>query len=99
MTAVTPVTFQNIPLSKLIASPRNVRRNRKADIDALAASISSCGLLQNLCVVPQDGGRSEVDAGGRRLMALKKLAKDGVIAKDFPVPCHIVAPRMAARSR
>ncbi len=23
-------------------------------------------------------------------MALKKLAKDGVIAKDFPVPCHIV---------
>jgi hypothetical protein len=24
-------------------------------------------------------------------MALKKLAKDGVIAKDFPVPCHIVA--------
>ncbi len=91
MTAVTQ-TFQNIPLSKLIASPRNVRRkDRKADIDALAASIASCGLLQNLCVVPGEGDRFEVDAGRRRLMALKKLAKDGVIAKDFPVPCHIVA--------
>ena len=83
--------FQNIPLNKLIASPRNVRRkDRKADIDSLAASIASCGLLQNLCVVPGEGDRFEVDAGGRRLMALKKLAKDGVIAKDFPVPCHIV---------
>jgi len=84
-------SFQNIPLNKLIASPRNVRRkDRKADIDSLAASIASCGLLQNLCVVPGEGDRFEVDAGGRRLMALKKLAKDGVIAKDFPVPCHIV---------
>ncbi|MBK8840320.1 MAG: ParB N-terminal domain-containing protein [Hyphomonadaceae bacterium] len=84
--------FQNIPLNKLIASPRNVRRkDRKADIDALAASIASCGLLQNLCVVAGEGDRFEVDAGGRRLMALKKLAKDGVIAKDFPVPCHVVA--------
>ena len=84
--------FQNIPLNKLIASPRNVRRkDRKADIDSLAASIASCGLLQNLCVVPGEGDRFEVDAGGRRLMALKMLAKDGVIAKDFPVPCHIVA--------
>lgn len=84
--------FQNIPLNKLIASPRNVRRkDRKVDIDSLAASIASCGLLQNLCVVPGEGDRFEVDAGGRRLMALKMLAKDGVIAKDFPVPCHIVA--------
>jgi len=91
MTSVTQ-NFQNIPLNKLIASPRNVRRkDRKADIDSLAASIASCGLLQNLCVVPGEGDRFEVDAGGRRLLALKKLAKDGVIAKDFPVPCHVVA--------
>jgi ParB family chromosome partitioning protein len=46
--------------------------------------------LQNLCVVAQKD-RFEVDAGGRRLMALKKLAKDGLIAKDFPVPCNVVA--------
>jgi ParB family chromosome partitioning protein len=49
--------FQNIPLNKLIASPRNVRRkDRKADIDSLAASIASCGLLQNLCVVARRRG-------------------------------------------
>ena len=90
MTAQTQ-NFQYVPLNNLVVSPRNVRRkDRKADIDALAASISSRGLLQNLCVVAQKD-RFEVDAGGRRLMALKKLAKDGLIAKDFPVPCHIVA--------
>ena len=90
MTAQTQ-NFQYVPLNNLVVSPRNVRRkDRKADIDALAASISSRGLLQNLCVVAQKD-RFEVDAGGRRLMALKKLARDGLIAKDFPVPCNVVA--------
>lgn len=84
-----PIQF--IPLNKLVASPRNVRRrDRKADIDALAASIASRGLLQNLCVVPTAEDTFEVDAGGRRLAALKKLARDKVIAKDFPVPCNVV---------
>lgn len=85
-------TIQFIPLNKLVASPRNVRRkDRKADIDALAASIAARGLLQNLCVVPGEGDKFEVDAGGRRLLALKQLVRTGVIVKDFPVPCHVVA--------
>lgn len=85
-------TIQFVPLNKLVASPRNVRRNdRKTDIDALAVSIAAHGLLQNLCVVPAEGDKFEVDAGGRRLLALKQLAKTGAIAKDFPVPCHVVA--------
>src|SRR5690606_16286242 len=54
------------------------------------ASIASVGLLQNLCVVAGDDGRYEVEAGWRRRLALKHLAKSGVIAKDFPVPCEIV---------
>jgi ParB family transcriptional regulator, chromosome partitioning protein len=92
MTAQTQ-TIEFIPLNKLVASPRNVRRkNRKADIDALAASIAARGLLQNLCVSPNEDGRFEVDAGGRRLLALKQLAKTGQIAKDFPVPCQVGAP-------
>ncbi len=86
-------TIQHIPLNRLVVSPRNVRRkDRKSDIDALAASIASRGLLQNLCVVPGEGDRFEVDAGGRRLAALKLLARTGAIAKDWPVPCHVVAP-------
>jgi len=91
MTSATQ-TIDMIPLNKLVASPRNVRRrDRKVDIDALAASIAACGLLQNLCVVPKDNGRFEVDAGGRRLAALKQLAQAGAIAKDYPVPCHVIA--------
>jgi ParB family chromosome partitioning protein len=86
------MSIQFIPLNKLIASPRNVRRkDRKADIEALAASIASHGLLQNLCVVPAEGERFEVDAGGRRLQALKLLAKTGVIARDTAIACNIVA--------
>ncbi len=46
-------SIQLIALNKLAASPRNVRKqDRKADLDALAASIAAHGLLQNLCVVP-----------------------------------------------
>lgn len=81
-----------IPLNQLIASPRNVRRkDRKADIDALAASIAAQGLLQNLCVVAADDGKYEVDAGGRRLSALKQLAKAGLIPRNHPVRCQVIA--------
>jgi len=84
--------IQLIALNNLIASPRNVRKqDRMADIDALAASIAAHGLLQNLCVVPTADDKFEVDAGGRRLAALKQLAKQKVIANDHPIPCHVVA--------
>jgi ParB family chromosome partitioning protein len=44
------ITF--IPLNKLGSSRLNARKsNRKADIDALAASIAAHGLLQNLNVI------------------------------------------------
>ena len=91
MTAQTQ-PIQLIALNNLVASPRNVRKqDRKADIDALAASIAAHGLLQNLCVVLTENDNFEVDAGGRRLAALKQLAKQKVIAKDHPIPCHVVA--------
>jgi len=80
-----------IPLNRLIPSPRNVRKtDRKVDIDMLAASIAARGLLQNLCVVETAEGKFEVDAGGRRLAALKLLARDKIIPKDHPVACNIV---------
>ncbi len=90
--SVQSQSIQFIPLNRLVVSPRNVRRkDRKADIEALAASIASRGLLQNLCVVPGEDDRFEVDAGGRRHLALKLLAKTGVIAKDFRVACNVFA--------
>ncbi|WP_432212093.1 ParB/Srx family N-terminal domain-containing protein [Bosea vestrisii] len=48
------------------------------------------GLRQNLNVMALEGGRYEVVAGGRRLRALKKLAKAGAVAKDVSVPCLVL---------
>ncbi len=39
--------------------------------------------------------RFAVDAGGRRLKALKQLAEDGVIAADHLVPCLVEDERNA----
>src|SRR5579863_2165636 len=85
----TMTTMQTIPLTQLVPSPVNVRKTGSKDgIEALAASIAAHGLLQNLSVRPAKGGSYEVVAGGRRLAALKLLAKQKRIAADYPVPCH-----------
>ena len=90
------ISIQPIPLHKLTTSSLNVRKmGRKADVDALAASILAHGLLQNLNVVASDGGKFEVVAGGRRLAALKALVKAGAIARDYVVPCKVVANEQA----
>lgn len=84
---------QTIALNKLILSPRNVRRtNGDEDIESLADSIHSKGLLQNLVVSESldEPGKFEVDAGGRRLRALQLLASTKRIAKNHPVPVHII---------
>ena len=90
------LSLQKIPLNKLTTSALNVRKtDRKVDIDALAAYILAHGLLQNLNVVASDEGRFEVVAGGRRLAALKTLAKAGMIARDYPVPCSVLPNEQA----
>ncbi|MBN9405521.1 MAG: ParB/RepB/Spo0J family partition protein [Burkholderiales bacterium] len=83
-----------VPLSRLVLRPtgRNVRKTPRMSIPELAASIQRVGLLQNLIVIPAaDGEHYEVVAGGRRLAALKLLAKKRRIAKDWDVPCLQVA--------
>lgn len=95
------MTLSLIPLNNLLRSKRNARRTKAGGIDDLAASILAHGLLQNLLVLPIDPpwteaganvgtARFEVIAGGRRLLALKKLAREKKIAKDHPVPCDIL---------
>jgi ParB family chromosome partitioning protein len=79
-----------VPLSRLVLRPtgRNVRKTSRMSIPELAASIQRVGLLQNLIVIAaSDGEHYEVVAGGRRLAALKLLAKKHRIAKDWDVPC------------
>ncbi len=83
-----------VPLSRLVLRPtgRNVRKTPRMSIPELAASVQRVGLLQNLIVIPAaDGEHYEVVAGGRRLAALKLLAKKRRIAKDWDVPCLRVA--------
>jgi ParB family chromosome partitioning protein len=84
--------IKNIPLSQLVPSPDNVRKtDRMNGIAGLAANIAAKGLLQNLQVRPAASGTFEVVAGGRRLAALKLLAKKKAIAKDAPVACNVLA--------
>lgn len=83
---------QTIPLHRLVASKANARQTGKAEgIGELAASIAAHGLRQNLNVMPSgDGKRFEVVAGGRRLKALKQLARAGTLAKDAPIRCLVL---------
>lgn len=82
-----------VPLSQLRPSRRNVRKtHRRLSIPELAASIQRVGLLQNLIVSRAgDGEHYDVEAGDRRLAALKLLLKKKHIASDYEVPCLLVA--------
>lgn len=85
------IVIHHIALSKLVPSPANVRRTGTAErVEELAASIAAHGLLQNLTVKPTGKDHFEVVAGGRRLAALKLLAKQKLWAKNDPVPCQII---------
>jgi ParB family chromosome partitioning protein len=89
------VLVREIPLSQLVESKSNVRRSARTEgIAELAASIEAHGLLQNLTVRPvgsgkKKSGKFEVIAGGRRLAALKSLAKRKALAADASIPCCV----------
>ncbi len=86
-----------IPLNQLEPSPLNVRKvaaNASDDVELLA-SIREIGIKQNLVVHALSETHFAVDAGGRRLKALKQLAEDGVIPADHPVPCLVEDERDA----
>lgn len=88
-----------VPLPALQISPVNVRKTVSADsIEELAKSIHAHGLLQNVSVVAIDDDRFEVIAGGLRLRALQKLAKDGLIAETYGVPCNLLGADEAAEA-
>lgn len=86
--------FVTLPLHQLQHSPLNVRKTQRGqEIEELAASIASKGVLENLIVRKRAKGADrsyEVIAGGRRLAALKLLSKRKKIARDYPVPCRVV---------
>lgn len=71
-TTVESVAFASLSLSDL--NPRSVVN--EDSIVALAANISTVGLIQNLAGYRPDNGNVEIVAGGRRLRALALLQDD-----------------------
>jgi ParB family chromosome partitioning protein len=90
-----PPLVRNIPLSKLVLSPGNVRKTPPSPSEdaELKASIRARGLKQNLVVHPSadEKGVHAVTAGGRRLKALQELVAEGVLPADMKVPCLVEA--------
>jgi len=83
--------IKSIPLSKLIQSPRNVRRHADPAADAeLKASVAEYGVLQNLVVRAAPRGKFEVEAGERRRRALLALVDDKSLDKDHEVTCLVL---------
>ncbi|MGF1611293.1 MAG: ParB/RepB/Spo0J family partition protein [Kiloniellales bacterium] len=96
-----PDLIQNIPLDKLVKSPRNARKTPSSETASaeLKASIAVHGLQQNLVVAPANGeGTHEVIAGGRRLAALKALQAEGKLPPDCVVPCLVRTEQVAELS-
>ncbi|SFQ70170.1 chromosome partitioning protein, ParB family [Roseivivax halotolerans] len=78
MTKQTTITADEarFPLSKLVLSPMNPRQNvPAAEVEELAESIWTAGLIQNLAGIMDGKGGAEIVAGGRRLRALQLLAE------------------------
>lgn len=86
-----------VPIEDLYLHPLNVRSEPpSAEIEALAHSIRDKGLIQNLSgwADPEREGMIGIVAGGRRLRALRLLAKqDGV----FSVPVKLATDAAEAR--
>ncbi|AUW60531.1 chromosome partitioning protein ParB (plasmid) [Sphingobium sp. SCG-1] len=85
--------IQSVKVKNLSLSKDNVRKSsREVGIDALAASIATQGLLQNLIVTPlKKSGHFTVKAGGRRLRALQSLIEQGNLPVDHVVPVLVLS--------
>ncbi|MEM6549212.1 MAG: ParB/RepB/Spo0J family partition protein [Pseudomonadota bacterium] len=83
---------------RLTLSPLNPRRgDDHADIDALAASLRACGLLQNLAGIRDPDGTVAIVAGGRRLHALRRIAEeDAMDPATVRVPVVLAADQAEA---
>jgi ParB family chromosome partitioning protein len=95
MTKQTTITADEarFPLSKLVLSAMNPRQNvPAAEVEELAESIWTAGLIQNLAGIMDENGGAEIVAGGRRLRALQLLAeRHPELAQERP---ELASPRV-----
>lgn len=92
-------TIQDVPLGDLRLSALNPReRVTEAEIAAMAASIRTVGLAQNLAGLACEDGAIEIVAGGRRLRALQLIAEeDGADRAMVMVPVLIASNEQEAQ--
>lgn len=82
-------TLQTLPLNTLKIDALNVRRvHTPENVEALAANIAACGLINPL-TVRKKGKTASVISGGRRFTALKLLAEQKKLKTNHPVPVVI----------
>lgn len=81
--------IKEVPLASLVLSKLNVRKHKDKDVDSLAATIRTAGLLQPIGVRPMSDGAYEVVFGERRTLAIRKLHKEGHPGADM-VPALIL---------
>lgn len=87
-----------VPLNKLTVSDLNVRKTGTKDIADLKANIRENGLISRVLsvVATEKEGHYAVIAGGRRLRALKELAKDKLYPNNLEVECIVKSVEEAA---
>jgi len=88
---------RRVPIRLLAVSPENVRSHREdaEEVESLAASIASAGLLQAPIVTLTGDGFYQAEAGGRRVRALKLLVERGQMAEGDEIEVRI-APEGAS---
>src|SRR4051812_45143966 len=98
----TNTATTQVPFNALRLSPRNVRKvigkGAASGLQELAASILAEGQLQSLVVTEHQKGKTthyEVEAGGRRLAAMKLLVDDGKWTKTDPVNVTVIPVEQA----
>ncbi|MEM7001494.1 MAG: ParB/Srx family N-terminal domain-containing protein, partial [Pseudomonadota bacterium] len=93
-------TIKTVALADLNLSPLNPRQQvSDADIAALAGSIRTVGLLQDLAGIAGENGKVQVVAGGRRLRALQQIAEaDGVDPAKVQVPVMVTDDEAEAQA-
>lgn len=85
-----------VPLADLVLSPLNPRQEHDPEgLKALAESLRTLGLMQNLAGLREPDGRVAIVAGGRRLAALR-LAVEARPDLD-PVPVLLAPDEATAR--
>lgn len=91
----SPATSDELDPAIVFPSPLNPRRMiEDSDLDELMQSIAANGLLQAILVRPSpqrdiEGERYEVICGARRLAAVTKAIKQGLLPADYRIPARI----------